>query len=60
MLAKTVAYNSQNYRIAPNFCGQIFCDFRELYRNHENFYHKNFLTAPLSTELDTLKSQNND
>ena len=39
---------------------KCFCDFCELHRNHENFCHENFLTAPLSTGLDTLKSQNND
>ena len=52
--------NLYNYRIAPNFRGQIFRDFHELHRNHDNFATKNFLTAPLSTGLDTLKSQNND
>ena len=48
------------YRIAPNFRGQIFRDFRELHRNHGSFCYENFLTAPLSTSLDTLKSRNND
>ena len=48
------------YRIAPNFHGQIFCDFCELHRNYKNYCHENFLTAPLSTGLDTWKSWNND
>ena len=32
----------------------------ELHRNHKIFCHENFLTAPLSTGLDTLKLRNND
>ena len=39
---------------------KYYRDFHELHRNHENFCHENFLTAPLSTGLDTLKLQNND
>ena len=46
-----------HYRIAPNL---YFHDFHEIHRNHENVCHENFLTALLSTGLDTLKSQNND
>ena len=45
-------------RIAPNFHAQILYDFRELHRNHEIFCHKNFLSAALSTRLDTLASRN--
>ena len=41
---------------SSKFSWKYFCDFHELHRNHENFCHKNFLTAPLSAGLDTLKS----
>ena len=47
-------------RIAPNFHAQILYDFRELHRNHEIFCHKNFLSAALSTRLDTLASRNDN
>ena len=42
------------------FVVKYFHDFCELHRNHENFWYGNFLTVPLSTGLDTLKSRNND
>ena len=36
---------------------KYFRDFHELHRNHENFCHKNVLTAPLSTGRAGLKDR---
>ena len=38
--------------LIPNFCVQIFC---ELHRKHWNFHLESFLTARLSTRLDSSK-----
>ena len=52
---RTTEY-AHTYNIASNFRDQIFSRFSELHRNHQKFCYENFLTAPLSTGLDTLKS----
>ena len=52
---KTILQSSTMiYRMAPNFRGRDFCEFRY---DHENFCYEIFLTAASSTALDTLKSR---
>ena len=48
------------YSIAPNFCGLKFCDFHEIFLNHENFIHKNFFTNAwlVDEEVSVLGTNN--
>ena len=54
-------YLQTTYRIAPNFIWtSIFVIFVNYTEITKTFCYEKFLTTPLSTGLDTLKSQNND
>ena len=49
--------HAQDYCIAQNFNGQIFCDFCEFQDDYENYYEP-FLTAALGTGFHSSKSKN--